>query len=227
MLVQEFEGKNKDDAVKKALETLRLTIDQVKIEYIEDGKASFFGFKSGKPAKIKVYYEEAESEFAEEVKNYLKGFFEKMPVTVNVAFEKEDNDKIVFKLMSEDSGLLIGKRGKTLESIQLLVNIALNKKKEDWKKIILDIEGYRDKREEALKRLALNVADKVRKTGRSKILEAMNPFERRLIHITLQDMPDIETVSEGDGVFKRVKVYKKKNRRDNRNNRNYRKRYDR
>ncbi len=223
MLVQEFEGKNKDEAVKKALESLKLTIDQVKIEYIEDGKASFFGFKSGKPAKIKVYYEEIESEFARAIQQYLEDFFEKMPVDVKVSFQKEDSEKIVFKLMSEDSGLLIGKRGKTLESIQLIVNIAINKGRENWKKVILDIEGYRDKREESLKRLAINVAEKVRKTGRSKTLEAMNPFERRLIHITLQDMPDIETVSEGEGVFKKIKVYKKRDRRDKRN-RNYKRR---
>lgn len=209
MLVQEFEGKNKEEAVKKALKTLKLTIDQVKIEYIDNGKASFFGFKGGKPAKIKVYYEETESEFAREAIQFLNGMFDKMGIEVDVAFGKEDNEKIVLKLSSEDSGLIIGKRGKTLEAIQVIANIAMNKFNEDWKKIIIDTEGYRDKREEALKRLALKVADRVRKTGKPKVLEAMNPFERRLIHITLQDSPDIETVSEGDGIYKRVKVYRK------------------
>ena len=118
--------------------------------------------------------------------------------------------------MSEDSGLLIGKRGKTLESIQVLANIAMNKNRDNWKKIILDIEGYRNKREEALRRLALRVADRVRRTGKPKTLETMNPFERRLIHITLQEFDDVDTVSEGEGIFKRVKVYRKHKRRFNR-----------
>lgn len=216
MLVQEFEGKNRDDAVKKALEALKLTIDQVRIEYIEEGKASFFGFKGGKPARIKVFYEEKESGFAADTLTFLKGFFNNMTIKVDVAFESEDNEKVVIKLMSEDSGLLIGKRGKTLESIQLLANIAMNKNRDNWKKIILDIEGYRNKREEALRRLALRVADRVRRTGKPKTLETMNPFERRLIHITLQEFDDVDTVSEGEGIFKRVKVYRKHKRRFNR-----------
>ncbi len=216
MLVQEFEGKNRDDAVKKALEALKLTIDQVRIEYIEEGKASFFGFKGGKPARIKVFYEEKESGFAADTLTFLKGFFDNMTIKVDVAFESEDNEKVVIKLMSEDSGLLIGKRGKTLESIQLLANIAMNKNRDNWKKIILDIEGYRNKREEALRRLALRVADRVRRTGKPKTLETMNPFERRLIHITLQEFDDVDTVSEGEGIFKRVKVYRKHKRRFNR-----------
>lgn len=216
MLVQEFEGKNRDDAVKKALEALKLTIDQVRIEYIEEGKASFFGFKGGKPARIKVFYEEKESGFAADTLTFLKGFFNNMSIKVDVAFESEDNEKVVIKLMSEDSGLLIGKRGKTLESIQLLANIAMNKNRDNWKKIILDIEGYRNKREEALRRLALRVADRVRRTGKPKTLETMNPFERRLIHITLQEFDDVDTVSEGEGIFKRVKVYRKHKRRFNR-----------
>ena len=216
MLVQEFEGKNRDDAVKKALEALKLTIDQVRIEYIKEGKASFFGFKGGKPARIKVFYEEKESGFAADTLTFLKGFFNNMTIKVDVAFESEDNEKVVIKLMSEDSGLLIGKRGKTLESIQLLANIAMNKNRDNWKKIILDIEGYRNKREEALRRLALRVADRVRRTGKPKTLETMNPFERRLIHITLQEFDDVDTVSEGEGIFKRVKVYRKHKRRFNR-----------
>jgi len=206
MLVQEFEGRTKDDAVKKALESLKLTIDQVKIDYIDDGKASFFGFKGGKPARIKVYYEEHESDFASSARNFLSGLFERMNIKVDITFDKEDNEKIQFKLSSEESGLIIGKRGKHLEAIQTILNIAMNKYKEDWKRIVLDIEGYRNKREEALRRLALRVADIVRKTRKTKVLEALNPFERRLIHLTLQDMPDVETISEGEGNLKTIKV---------------------
>ena len=213
MLVQEFEGRNKDEAVKKGLAALNLTIDQVRIEYIDDGKASFFGFKAGKPAKIKIYYEEKESEFAESTCEFMEGLFENMGLDVIINFDKEDNEKLVLKLSSQNSGIIIGKRGKTLEALQFIVNIAMNKGTKEWKKIVLDIEGYRDKREEALRRLALKVAERVRKTRKPKILEEMNPFERRLIHITLQDVPDIDTISEGEGVFKRVKVYLKRRKK--------------
>jgi spoIIIJ-associated protein len=136
-----------------------------------------------------------------------------MTLVIDIAFASEDNEAVVLKLMSEDSGLIIGKRGKTLEAIQLVANIALNKGKDNWKKVILDIEGYRTKREEALRMVALRAAERVRITGRPKILESMNPFERRLIHITLQDFNDIDTVSEGEGIFKRVKVYRKAKKR--------------
>jgi spoIIIJ-associated protein len=106
--------------------------------------------------------------------------------------------------------MIIGKRGKTLEALQLLVNIIFNKGEDKWKKIILDIENYRDKRESTLRELAFKVARKVKKTGKPQFLEPMNPFERRVIHIALQDDPHVDTRSEGSGNMKRVKVFLKR-----------------
>ncbi|MDH5682087.1 MAG: protein jag, partial [Spirochaetota bacterium] len=106
----------------------------------------------------------------------------------------------------------IGKKGKNLEAIQFLINMAFNKDKKnrkDWKKIILDVEGYWNRREETINNLALKAADFVRNTKKTRLLQAMNPFERRLVHLALQDLDDIGTRSEGEGTFKKVRVFPK------------------
>ena len=209
MLMQEFRGKTKEDAVKKALDTLGLQEEEVKIEYIDNGKAGFFGFRGGRPAHIKVYYEEVESKFSKNSRQFVKELLKTINVESEVLYTKEEKEALFLKINCNSSGLIIGKKGKNLEALQFLVNVIMNKDKEEWKKIILDIEGYRDKREEAIKRLALRTADMVRKSQKSKILDPMNPFERRLVHITLQDFDDIETKSEGEGVYKKVKIFLK------------------
>lgn len=211
MLVQEFEGKNKEEAIKTALDALNLKKEEVRIEYIDEGKVGFFGFRGGRPARIKVYYEEKESETSKFVRQFLEKMFKTVHIDVATTFVKEDKETIHIKMDSEVSGLIIGKKGKTLEAIQFLVNVISNKNKEDNRKVILDIESYRSKREEAVKRLALQTGEIVRKTGKSKLLDPMNPFERRLVHLTLQDFEDLETKSEGDGIYKKVRIFLKGN----------------
>ncbi len=212
MLVREFEGKTEKEAVKQALETLKLDEDQVKVETVEtDDKVGFFGFRSRKSVKIKVYYEEQQaSSFALKVRNYLTQLFETMRLRAEVTVVQEDEDKIYMSVSSSESGLLIGKKGKNLEAIQFILNMAMNKTikdKSEWKKIILDIEGYWGRREEAIKRVALRAADFVRSTRKTRLLQTMNPFERRLVHLTLQDFNDVGTRSEGDGTYKKVRVF--------------------
>jgi len=213
MLVREFEGKTEKDAIKLALETLNLEENQVRIESVDDGKVGFFSFRSKKPVKINVYYEEQQnSSFAGKAKQYLLGLFDAMGLKADVVIEDEDDEKLYLEIVSESSGLLIGKRGKNLEALQFMLNVTMNREKngrDQWKKIVLDIEGYWDKREETIKRLALKAANAVRTTQKSKILEAMNPFERRLVHLTLQNYHDIGTRSLGDGIYKKVRVFLK------------------
>ena len=103
-------------------------------------------------------------------------------------------------------GVLIGKRGQTLDSLQYLVSLVVNKKSDKYLRVKLDTENYRIRREESLVRLAYNTADKVRMSRKSVLLEPMNPFERRLIHTTLNDISDVETKSEGDGLYKQVRI---------------------
>ncbi len=209
MLMQEFEGKNRDDAVKNALQTLGLRREQVEIEYIDDGKAGFFGFRGGRPARIKVYYEQVESEFSKKTCELTKKILELMHIKSEVEEIKEEEEILLIRINSESSGLIIGKKGRTLEALQFLVNVIANKNREESKKILLDIEGYRNKKEESIRRLALKTANIVRKTRKARLLDPMNPFERRLVHLTLQNFSDIETKSEGEGIYKKVKIFLK------------------
>lgn len=214
MLVQEFEGKTEKEAIKLALETLKLKEEQIRIEPIEKSKVGFFGFKNRKPVKIKVYYEEQQdSSYSSKAKNFLLGLFDAMGIKSEVSILREEDEKLYLKATSDSSGLIIGKRGKNLEAIQFMLNIAMNKSqknRKEYKKVVLDIEGYWDKREEAIKKLALRTADAVRATKKIRLLDPMNPFERRLVHLTLQDFNDIGTRSEGEGTYKKVKIFLKR-----------------
>ena len=208
MVIREYEGRTEKDAIKKATEDLGVDSEKLKIEVITE-KAKFFSF--GNLVKIRVYLEDIEEALAQKVESFLKGLF--LTIGVDVSIETyEEVDKLYVEIISDSAGLIIGKRGKTLESLQLLTNIVVNKDKENWKKVVLDIENYRDKREATLRELALKVAKKVKKTNKSQILEPMNPFERRIIHMTLQNDPEILTKSEGNGRLKKVKIYLKRRR---------------
>jgi spoIIIJ-associated protein len=125
-------------------------------------------------------------------------------VTADIMFREEK--KIGIKLNSPHSSILIGRKGKNLDALQLLVNVYVGKLGREDVRIILDTENYRIRREESLVRLAYNTADRVRTSGGSVLLEPMNPFERRLIHTTLNDIGDVETKSEGEGLYKQVRV---------------------
>ena len=128
-------------------------------------------------------------------------------VKVDIMFREEK--KMGIKLESSSSSILIGRKGKNLDALQLLLNVYAGKLGHEDMRIILDTENYRIRREESLVRLAYTTADKVQSTKKSILLEPMNPFERRLIHTTLNDIPDIETKSEGDGLYKQVRVFYK------------------
>jgi spoIIIJ-associated protein len=208
MVIREYEGRTEREAIKKASEDLGVEADDLKIEVFSE-KSRFFSF--GSMVRIRVYLEDEDEDVSSEAESFLKGLFATIGTDLNTSAVEED-DKIYIEIISDSAGLIIGKRGKTLEALQLLVNIIVNKKGEKWRKVILDIENYRDKREATLKELAQKVARKVKKTGRSQYLEPMNPFERRVIHMTLQNDPHVETRSEGNGNLKRIKVYLKRRR---------------
>ncbi len=208
MVIREYEGRTERDAIKKAAEDLGVSTDQLKIEVITE-KSKFFSF--GSLVKIRVYLEDIEEDISKRVEKFLLGLFNTIGVEVTIE-TYEEVEKLYVEIISNSAGLIIGKRGKTLEALQLLTNIIVNKDKEEWKKVVIDIENYRDKRETTLKDLALKVAGKVKKTGKFQLLEPMNPFERRIIHMTLQNDPDIYTKSEGTGRLKKVKISLKKRR---------------
>ena len=149
---------------------------------------------------------EPEGDFEIQLLNFVEDLIEKMdyPGSAYVCFRNENKIRIMIE--SEHSGILIGKKGKNLDAIQLLVNVYAGKLEEDPKRIIIDVEKYRERRESNLVKLALRTAEQVRRTKRSKLLEPMNPFERRIIHTALNDMEDIATKSDGEGLLKQVRV---------------------
>jgi spoIIIJ-associated protein len=206
MVIREYEGRTERDAIKKAADDLKVESDKLKIEVITE-KSKFFSF--GNTVKIRVYLNDIEDSVAKRIENFLSGLFSTIGIDVSVQ-TMEDEDKLHVEIISESAGIIIGKRGKTLEALQLITNIIVNKDMDKWKKVVLDIENYRDKRENTLTDLAHKVAGKVKKTGRSQYLEPMNPFERRVIHMALQEDPDIFTKSEGSGNLKKVKIYMKR-----------------
>ncbi|AWI07487.1 RNA-binding cell elongation regulator Jag/EloR [Clostridium drakei] len=206
MKVIEMTGRTVEEALKVALNDLNVTEDKVEVEVLDSGKKGFFNIGS-RPAKIKVT---VKRDYIYEAKTFLRDILNYMKVKAEIK-TKEEGNLIKVSLTGPDMGILIGYRGETLDSLQYLISLVVNKGHEgEYKRVILDTENYRLKREETLKRLARRIADKVRKTGRSVKLEPMNPYERRIIHSALQDDILVDTYSEGEEPHRRVVVDLKK-----------------
>ncbi len=207
MKVIEVEGKTVDDATKKALGQLGINdASNVKVEVVDHGKSGIFGFGVSRSAKVRLYYNENTVDVGEMTKDVIMNILSKMGIKGNVKDIKEGENKVYLELESEFSGLIIGKRGKMLESLQFIVNLIVNHQTKTDKKIILDIESYRAKRERALRKMSRDIAQKVIRSGKPWVLEPMNPFERRLIHLTLQNDSRVSTKSEGQGIYRKVKI---------------------
>jgi len=207
-MIREFEGKNENDAINNAVLALGINKEDIEIEIVENKKPIFFLGKGR--VKIRVHVQENCESNDGQIDNKIYEFITKILKFMNISAQikvKEKIDKrVVLDLVSKDSALLIGKKGKTLDALQLLTNIIAGKDEATFSKIIIDTENYRNRREKNLISFAKRVAEKVRKTRSSILLEAMNPFERRLVHTTLNKHKEIETVSEGDGLYKKIRV---------------------
>ncbi len=208
MKVIEVEGRTVDEATKKALAELGVTdASKVNIEVTDKGKSGIFGLGISRPAKVRLYYNENSVEIRDETEKVLKKIIGLMGIDGGIKDIKESETKVYVELESAtNSGLLIGRKGKTLEALQFMVNLMVNSSTGSDKKIILDIELYREKRERALRKMSKDIAFKVNKTGRPWTLEPMNPFERRLIHLTLQNDDRVTTKSEGQGIYRKIKI---------------------
>ncbi|ELC8443313.1 protein jag [Clostridium perfringens] len=203
----EITGKTVEEALKSALRQLDTTEDKVEVTVIDEGSKGFFNLIGTKPAKISVTMKR---DRILETKKFLSEVLEKMNVKAEINIE-ESNDVVKINLTGPKMGTIIGYRGETLDSLQYLTSLVVNKAKEDkYKRLVLDTENYRQKREETLKRLANKIAYKVRKSGRSLKLEPMNPYERRVIHSELQNNNFVRTFSEGEEPYRRVVVELKK-----------------
>ena len=202
----EISAKTLNEAITEACQKLGVTSDRLDYQVIEEGSAGFLGIGS-KPAIIKAAVKVEEMSIEEVAENFLNDIFTamKMNVTVEVKYQEEDKTMDI-ELSGEEMGVLIGKRGQTLDSLQYLVSLVVNRETEDYVRVKVDTEDYRQRRKETLENLAKNIAYKVKKTRRPVSLEPMNPYERRIIHSALQNDKYISTHSEGDEPFRRVVV---------------------
>lgn len=199
----EVEGKTVEEALDKALKELDLTKDMVNIEVLEHGSKGLFNVIGVKHAKIRVT---SQYDYIEEARKFIDNILKSMELDAEIKIIEED-DTLKINLSGEKMGLIIGYRGETLDSIQYLVSLVVNKHHElPHKKVVLDTENYRSKREETLKGVAIKSAARVKKMKKSFKLEPMNPYERRIIHSALQDDLDVNTYSEGEEPFRRVVI---------------------
>ena len=207
MRIIEKSGKTIEDAIKAALQELSLAEDNVDIEVLEEPKNGFFGIIGSKDALVRV--SEKQNDY-HKINEFLNVVFEKMRLNPEISI-KEENGNILVNLQGEDLGILIGRRGETLDSLQFLANLFINKSSENYRKVIIDIEDYRKKRENTLYSLADKLSQKVKRTGRKISLEPMSPQERRIIHMALQDNKNVNTYSEGEEPFRKVVIAPKRN----------------
>ncbi len=199
----EISAKTVNDAITEACRQLGVPSEKLEYEVLEEGSTGFLGI-GAKPAVIKA---KAKNSVEDDVKEFLNSVFAamKMTVVVDVKYD-EENATMDVDLAGDEMGLLIGKRGQTLDSLQYLVSLVANKNAEGYIRVKVDTENYRERRKETLENLAKNIAYKVKRTKRPVSLEPMNPYERRIIHSALQNDRYVTTHSEGEEPFRRVIV---------------------
>ncbi len=212
-MIKEFEGKSEQEAIDKAIADLNLDREEFDVEIVETSRRSLF--RKG-PVKIRVHITEEEDDDEEtvlppaegqeeEIIGFMTTLMSKMGFPGDVVVSGREPRKTILRIDSDYSGILIGRKGKNLDALQVLVNVFASKIGFP-NRVVVDAENYRSRREENLVRMARKTADQVRRTRESRLLEPMNPFERRIIHTTLNGLDDIETKSEGEGLFKQVRV---------------------
>ena len=201
----EFKGKTVDDAITEATIQFGITSDELIYEVIDKGSTGILGFINTKPAIIRAKKKDT---FEDIVQDFLDKMFEIMGIeaVVDITYNEEDKTMDI-NLTGPEMGVLIGKRGQTLDALQKIVQSVVNKHSEDFIRVKLDTENYRARRKDTLENLARNISYKVKRTKKSVVLEPMNPYERRIIHSTLQNDKYVSTRSEGEEPFRRVVVY--------------------
>ena len=215
----EVTGKTVDDAITNALIQLETTSDQIEYEIIEKGSNGFLGLIGKQDAIIKV---RKKSNLLDDTYEFLNKMFAAMNMEVKSEIDyNEENRTMNIDFSGDEMGILIGKRGQTLDSLQYLISLVVNKESDAYIKVKVDTEDYRERRKQTLENLAKNLSYKVKRTRRPVTLEPMNPYERRIIHSALQNDRYVETHSEGDEPYRKVVITLKR-----RENREYRKDYN-
>jgi spoIIIJ-associated protein len=201
-----IKAKNVDDAVAEALNKLGIEEEEAEINVIDEGSKGLLGFIGAKDAVVEVTKVfdpiEAGKVFLEELLNKAK-----INVEVEIMDRETNNEQVMYNLKGQkELGLVIGHRGETLDALQYLTSIYLNKELEEYYRVLLDAEGYRDRRRETLERLAARLANKAEKKQRKVVLEPMPPHERRIIHIKLKENNNVKSYSEGEEPYRKVMI---------------------
>ncbi len=204
-------AKSVDEAIALALEELGATEDMVTVEVLEEGKKGFLGL-NGKEASVLVTLNETEETPEERAEDFLRHILDSMELSADLSVETGDENTISIDITGDDMGILIGRRGETLSALQYLTSLAVNRHTEEYYRIVLDTENYKKRREETLKRLAKKLAGNAVRYRRNVTMEAMSPYERRIIHSELQNDPMVTTYSTGEEPNRKVVIAYKGNR---------------
>jgi len=226
----EFEGKTKEEALEKACEELGLSKDQIQVEVLSYGSTGIFGLVGVKKARIKVIPPESykiepeeppvSSSPSEDVSDRAREALENMvsfivdDATVTV---ENASDTVKLNVEGSDSALLIGKHGRTLDALQYIVQKIVHKERKSRKRVVVDVEGYRDRRKASLTQLALRLGEKVKRSGKPATISPMNAYDRRIVHVALKDESRVRTQSMGSGALRKLVIYPQKKQRQRAN----------
>lgn len=207
MSVFEFEEKSVEEAIEMACQELKLPREKLEIEIVSKGSSGIFGIVGARKAKIRVTVREMPMDAAAgRAKDILAEILKHVDVPTVIESDVKD-DHIYLNIISNGSGLLIGKRGKTLSALQYLVTKVLHRVAGESISVIVDTENYRSKREMSLTELAQQLSEKVKKSKRSLTTGPMNAQDRRIIHLALKEDHEVRTKSKGEGNLRRVVIY--------------------
>ena len=218
----EFEGKTTEEAIENASRELNLPVEELSIDIIEPGSAGIFGLVGGRKAKIRVAVKNQGQKIDDDkgveitddnglkiAKETLENILSLIPVDTTVNAEKTDG-KIALTIEGDKSGLLIGRKGKTLDALQYIVNKVVNKTLEKRTRVVVDSENYRQRRKESLTHLALKMGDKAKRIRKPITTNPMNPHDRRIVHLALKEDENLDTKSRGEGLLKKVIIIPKR-----------------
>ena len=211
----EIEAKTTEEAIKKACEHFHLTEEELDIEVLESSSTGIFGLVGNRKAKIRVTVKEDSTiAVAQET---LRKIISLMSMDTRISAVRKGDD-IVLNIEGNNTGILIGHKGRTLEALEFIVNKAVNKAAEKKVRVIVDTENYRQRKEESLKGLALKMGEQAKRTQKTVTIDSVNPHDRRIIHLALKGDSQVQTKSDGEGLFKKVYIIPNKKKTDEEEN---------
>ncbi len=212
----EFEGKTTEEAIENACRQLKLTKDEIDVEIIEPGSAGIFGLVGGRKAKVKVTTADEELEPVEDTngvaiaKDALENILTLIPMEGTSVSAEQNDGTIALNIEGDTSGLLIGRKGRTLDALQFIVNKIVNKALEKRAQVVVDSENYRQRRRESLIQMALRMGEKAKNIQKPVVTNLLNPHDRRIVHMALRDDESLDTKSRGENILKKVLIIPKR-----------------